>query len=208
VRCYTVPAYAYDDYPADPGGHLVARRNLLFVAGFAHQPNADAAAWFVESVLPLISAKVPDVHLDLVGSNPSEAVKALHGKGVSVSGFVTDEELAQRYAKARVVVAPLRYGAGVKGKVVEALRFGVPCVTTSVGAQGLANSDSFLAAVDDAIAFADHVLTLLDDDSAWQSASAAGQAYVRAHFTEAAQWKVFAVEIEALSQRPLTEDRA
>lgn len=205
VRCYKVPAYAYDDFPSEPAANLADRRGLLFVAGFAHQPNADAAAWFVERVLPLIRAKHPQIHLDLVGSNPSSAVRALHGDGINVTGFVTDEELAERYALARVVVAPLRYGAGVKGKVVEAMRFGVPCVTTTVGAQGLANTESFLAAVDEEEAFAQNVVTLLDDDSSWRTASAAGQAFVQAHFTEAAQWQAFAPEVEAVIKATGTE---
>jgi glycosyltransferase involved in cell wall biosynthesis len=196
VRCYTVPAYAYADVPRDAGANLSERHDLLFVAGFAHQPNADAAAWFVGEVLPLVRRKYPQIHLDLVGSNPSDAVKALHGNGVNVTGFVTDEELAQRYAAARVIVAPLRYGGGVKGKVIEAMHFGVPCVTTSVGAQGLAQTDEFLAADDDASAFASHVIALLDDDVLWCRVSSAGQGFVESHFTEAAQWKMFAPEIE------------
>ena len=200
VRAYAVPAYAYDDFPPDPGANLADRHDLLFVAGFAHQPNVDAAVWFVDNVWPLIRAKHPNIQVDLVGSNPTSAVKALHGDGVRVTGFVSDDELAERYASARVIVAPLRYGAGVKGKVVEAMRFGVPCVTTSVGVQGLANTDSFLAAVDEAAVFAEQVMTLLDDDAAWRGASAAGQVFVQTYFTEAAQWLAFTPEIEPLAR--------
>jgi O-antigen biosynthesis protein len=197
VRSYTVPAYAYDEFPPHPDENLAERHDLIFVAGFAHSPNADAAAWFVQDVLPLISERYPHIRVDLVGSNPSDAVKALHGGSVTVTGFVTDEELAVRYATARVVVAPLRYGAGVKGKVIEAMYFGVPCVTTSAGAQGIAQAEEFLAAADDAAMFAGHVLAYLDDDAAWRKASAAGQAYVRAHFTEEAQWRAFMPEVDA-----------
>jgi GT2 family glycosyltransferase len=199
VHSYTVPAYSYVAAPKDPGANLPQRHDLLFVAGFAHHPNADAAAWFVREVLPLVRQKYPQVCLDLVGSNPSDAVKALHGDGVNVVGFVTDEELALCYAAARVVVAPLRYGGGVKGKVIEAMHFGVPCVTTSVGAQGLAQTGEFLAAQDDAGAFAAQVVALLGDEILWRQVSAAGQTFVESNFTEAAQWKVFAPEIGVLS---------
>ena len=197
VRSYTVPAYAYEEFPQHPDENLFGRHDLIFVAGFAHSPNADAAAWFVHDVFPLIRERYPHIHLDLVGSSPSDAVKALHGGSVTVTGFVTDEELAVRYATARVVVAPLRYGAGVKGKVIEAMYFGVPCVTTSAGAQGLAQIDEFLATADDPATFAEHVLAYLDDDAAWRKVSAAGQAYVRAHFTEEAQWRAFMPEVDA-----------
>jgi GT2 family glycosyltransferase len=202
VHCHTVPAYAWDDFPDDPAGNLGERHDLLFVAGFAHQPNADAAAWFTNEVLPLIRQQHPRVQLALVGSNPSTEVQALRGKDIQVTGFVTDEELAMRYRLARVVVAPLRYGAGVKGKVIEAMRFGVPCVTTAAGAQGLAETAGFLPAVDDAPAFARQVLRLLDDADEWRRVSAAGQAFVRAHFTESAQWQAFAPEMSATPRQP------
>jgi O-antigen biosynthesis protein len=195
VRSHTVPAYAYDSFPEHPAENLHERHGLIFVAGFGHPPNADAAVWFVREVLPFIRKLRPQIQLDLVGSNPSDAVKALHGEGITVTGFVTDEELAARYGSARVVVAPLRYGGGMKGKVIEAMRFGVPCVTTSAGVQGLAHADAFLVATDDAADFAEQVLRYLDDDNAWRQASAAGQDFVRTHFTEAAQWRAFAPEL-------------
>jgi len=195
VRSRTVSAYAYDSFPEQPGENLSERHDLVFVAGFGHPPNADAAEWFAHEVLPLVRESRPHVQLDLVGSNPSDAVKALHGDGITVTGFVTDEELAARYGNARVVVAPLRYGAGIKGKVIEAMRFGVPCVTTSAGVQGLAQTREFLAATDDPVDFARHVLHYLDDDDAWRQASTAGQDFVRANFTELAQWRAFAPEL-------------
>lgn len=195
VRAHTIAAYAFDDFPEQPDANLTDRHDLVFVAGFAHPPNVDAAEWFAHEVLPLIQKRHPQIHLDLVGSNPSDAVKALHGGPVTVTGFVTDEELSARYANARVVVAPLRFGGGMKGKVIEAMRFGVPCVTTSTGVQGLEQTADFLAAADTAEEFAGHVLRLLEDDAAWRRSSAAGQAFVRASFTEDAQWSEFAREL-------------
>ncbi|KRE84956.1 glycosyl hydrolase family 1 [Rhodanobacter sp. Soil772] len=204
VHSHTIAAYAFDDFPEHPDANLANRHDLVFVAGFAHPPNVDAAEWFVREVLPLVRRHRPQIHLDLVGSNPSDEVKALHGDGVTVTGFVTDEELAARYANARVVVAPLRFGGGMKGKVIEAMRFGVPCVTTSAGVQGLEQTVGFLAAADTAEDFAERVLHLLDDDAAWRRNSAAGQAFVRANFTEEAQWSEFAQE---LSWRVAAEER-
>jgi glycosyltransferase involved in cell wall biosynthesis len=195
VRARTVPAYAYDVFPTDPQANLRDREGLVFVAGFSHPPNVDAALWLVREVWPKIRAVYPDVRLDLVGSDPTDTVRALQGDGITVTGFVTDEDLAARYAKARVVLAPLRYGAGVKGKVVEAMRFGVPCVTTSAGVQGLSQAGSVLVAADDPAEFAEQVLRYLKDDAAWRQASAGGLDFVRSHFTEAAQWQAFAQEL-------------
>ncbi|WP_431635811.1 glycosyltransferase [Dyella sp. KULCS107] len=191
VLSITVPAYAYQDLAERPESNLAQRRGLIFVAGFGHPPNADAAAWFVREVLPLIRARCPEIGLDLVGSNPCAEVRALRAAHISVTGFVSDEELAHRYAHARVVVAPLRYGGGMKGKVIEAMRFGVPCVTTSAGIQGLAQASTFLPSSDDPAAFAELVLHLLQDDDEWRRVSAEAQAFVRTRFTETAQWAAF-----------------
>src|SRR5690349_14725518 len=195
VLSLTVPAYAYPDVAEHPDGNLAYRQDLMFVAGFGHPPNADAAAWFVREILPRIQAHHPGVCLDLVGSNPSAEVLALRAPNIDVTGFVSDEELARRYGHVRVVVAPLRYGGGMKGKVIEAMRFGVPCVTTSAGTQGLDRAGAFLPASDDPDAFAGLVLRLLQDDAEWRRVSAEALAFVRAHFTEEAQWAAFAQAI-------------
>ena len=97
-------------------------------------------SWFVHEILPLIRAEVPAAHLSIIGSNPTARVRALAGDGIAMFANVTDAELAAAYDRARVAVVPLRCGAGVKLKVVEALRAGMPLVTTPVGAQGLPGS--------------------------------------------------------------------
>jgi hypothetical protein len=86
--------------------------------------------------------------------------------------------------------------------------FGVPCVTTSAGAQGLGQVDEFLTTADDAAMFSGYVLTYLDDDGAWRKASAGGQAYVRAHFTEEAQWRAFMPEVDASNKVSRSEHRS
>ena len=195
VRAHTVPAYAFDELHDDPARNLHEREGLIFVAGFAHPPNVDAALWFVREVLPRVHQRLPGLHLSLVGSNPSAAVRALQGVHIEVTGFVTDEELARRYARARVVVAPLRFGGGIKGKVIEAMRHGVPCVTTSAGAQGLDACDA-LAVCDAADDFTQRILELIGDDAEWRRRALAGQAFVHAHYTPDAQWQAFARELD------------
>ena len=196
VKTFTIPVYAFDSFADDPAGNLDERRDLVFVAGFGHGPNGDAAVWFVNEVLPLVHAQAPGVHIHLVGSNPTPAVRELAGERVHVTGFVSDEELSGYYERCRVIVAPLRYGGGMKGKVVEAMRFGVPTVTSAAGAQGLAEALDFLAVADDAPAFARHVLRLLDDDQEWVRASQAAQAFARARFSEDALWSIVAEDVD------------
>jgi glycosyltransferase involved in cell wall biosynthesis len=171
--------------------------DLLFVAGFAHAPNVDAAIWFVNDVFPLIRKRHPGIKLYLVGSNPTEGVRELEGGGVHVTGFVSDEALAGYYRTSKVAVAPLRYGGGMKGKVVEAMRFGIPCVTTPAGAQGFSGTSEFLSVAEDAASFATAVLRLLDDEEAWLRASRLSQAFARERFSEDALWEVVAEHIDA-----------
>ena len=195
VHAHTVPAYAFDELHDGSAPNLLEREGLIFVAGFAHSPNVDASLWLVREVLPRVHQRLPGLCLSLVGSNPSADVRALQGAHVEVTGFVTDEELAQRYARVRAAVAPLRFGGGVKGKVIEAMRYGVPCVTTPTGAQGLDACDALLVCttVDD---YVDAILKLHEDDAEWRRRALAGQAFVRAHYTPDAQWQAFACELD------------
>jgi glycosyltransferase involved in cell wall biosynthesis len=159
---------------------------ILFVAGFAHPPNQEAVLWFVDHVLPMVSERVPSARLAIVGSNPSPRVLALADDDISVAANVSDAELREFYRTSRVAVVPLRYGAGVKLKVVEALREGLPLVTTPIGAQGLAGLDKVASICDDPRSFADAVCKLLENDGLWVRQCAAQIAYAAERYTESA----------------------
>jgi GT2 family glycosyltransferase len=160
-------------------------RDIIFVAGFGHPPNEDAAQWFVHDILRLIRAEVPDARLSIIGSNPTGHVQALAGDGIACFADISDAELEAAYERARVAVVPLRCGAGVKLKVVEALRAGVPLVTTPVGAQGLVGLDQVVAVEDDEAAFAAAVVTLLRDDAAWERSSRIQVEFAETRFSRA-----------------------
>jgi O-antigen biosynthesis protein len=161
-------------------------RDLLFVGGFAHPPTEHAVLWFAAEVLPLIRQRLPDARLVVVGSKPGRAVRALAGRTISVFADVDTAELAQHYRAARIAVAPVRYGAGVKLKVVEALRHGTPLVTTPVGAQGLPGLEQVAAIAADPAGLANAACALLTDDALWRSRCAAQIAYATKKFSEAA----------------------
>jgi GT2 family glycosyltransferase len=177
--------------------HLNRRSAVLFVGGFDHLPNVDAAQWFVRDVLPIIRASKPDVEVWLVGSNPKPEVLSLAAVGVTVTGCISDEELNQLYGQARLAIAPLRYGAGVKAKVVEAFAHGLPVVTTGIGAQGLSFAGAAFAQADDAQSFAQAVLALLGDEARWLSMSAEAQAVVRNKFSANALYDILAEDVSA-----------
>src|SRR5262249_38799860 len=149
---------------------LAARRrgSLLFVGGFQHAPNADAVLWFVREVRPRLLRIVPDIEVVLVGSSPPPEIRAfVESIGVRLTGYVPDT--APYLDRAWVSIAPLRYGAGMKGKVGEAMAAGLPVVTTSIGAEGMELEDGVTALVADTPeAFAEAVRRLCTDDALHQ----------------------------------------
>lgn len=115
------------------------RSGLLFVAGFEHAPNVDAALWLVESVMPLVHKRLPEVPLTLVGSQPPRAVERLQRSDVEVTGWVP--EIEPYLNRSRLSLAPLRYGAGVKGKITQSMAAGLPVVATRLAAEGMPIED-------------------------------------------------------------------
>ncbi|SDX72420.1 Glycosyltransferase, GT2 family [Allochromatium warmingii] len=206
----TLPPYAFEQFPANPEANLKQRRDIIFVGGFAHPPNVGGATWFVREVLPLVQHRFPDVHLTLIGSNPKPEVIALGGPAVTVTGFVPDEVLDHYYATARVAIAPLRYGAGIKGKVVESMRHGLPCVTTPAGVQGLDAALSCLSSESEPKAFAERVMELMVDDALWVDRSRAAQRFCRQQFTHDAMWQAIRDDIPAgpLGYQSTLQERA
>ncbi len=183
ARAHAVQPYAFDTFapPRAPS----AGRDILFVAGFGHPPNEDALRWYLTHIHPLVLSHVPDTRLRVIGSDPTAWVRAQAGASVIVDGDVDDATLAAAYASARVSVVPLRAGAGVKMKTVEALKEGLPVVVTPVGAQGLPDLDWIVPVRHDPIGFAAAVCVLLLDDPAWQHANTEQLRYARAHFDRA-----------------------
>jgi GT2 family glycosyltransferase len=169
--------------PVDDGPGETGREGLLFVAGFGHPPNVDAALWLVQEIMPIVWRTLPDLRVSLVGSRPTAAVQALATDRVRVTGWVSDAELDRHYKNSRAAIVPLRIGAGVKLKVVEALRYGLPVVTTPVGAQGLPELSSICDVSSEAEVLAESVVRLISDADGWSRRSMAQRDYVRRYFS-------------------------
>lgn len=171
VVTHVMPAYSFErDLLNDSRVSLASisqRSNtVLFVGGFAHHPNVDGLFWFCKEIAPLLRAAGVSFFLKVVGSRAKEEIFALQCSDIEVLGFVSDEDLGDLYREAALAVAPLRYGAGVKGKVIEAMANGVPVVTTTVGAQGIPDAEQYLHQADSAADFAAAVANTLDDREA------------------------------------------
>ncbi|MCX2731226.1 glycosyltransferase [Saccharopolyspora sp. NFXS83] len=165
----------------DGTAHPRGRRDVLFVGSFDHPPNRDAVLWAAREIMPLVREHCPDAVLHVVGSNPTDEVLALAGDGVDVHGWVQD--LDALYASSRVTLAPLRFGAGVKGKVGESLGLGVPVVGTTLAMEGMhLKPEQDVLIADDAAGLAEAAVQLLTDDATWSRLSAAGKAGIAAQF--------------------------
>ncbi|MGC9962924.1 MAG: glycosyltransferase [Acidimicrobiales bacterium] len=171
LSVHVVPNIHRDEAAGQPFGR---RQGLLFVGSFPHDPNRDAAHWLVEEILPLVHETLPDVPTYIVGSHPTDDIWALAGHGVRVLGWVPD--LGDLYERARLFVAPLRYGAGMKGKVGESLAHGLPVVTTRIGAEGMGLVDETDVLVADGAAdFAAAVVRAYRDEELWTTLAVNGR---------------------------------
>ncbi len=180
-----------DDSPGPDG-----RADMLFVGGMSHAPNLDAVRWFCGDVLPRIRQRLPDAGLHIVGEI-SEAVRAEFSSqpGVTMHGRIA--HLQPLLDSCRLSVAPLRFGAGVKGKVNSAMSHGLPVVATSVAAEGmhLADGRDVLIA-DDGQSFADACIRLFTDDALWRQLSEGGRENIRRHFSREAAAAVLEQALE------------
>ncbi|MGH8589673.1 MAG: glycoside hydrolase family 99-like domain-containing protein [Gammaproteobacteria bacterium] len=184
------------------------RRDLLFVGFFLHRPNADAMAWFGREIWPQLAQRLPDARLRVVGRDPPAEVRALAGPRVDIAGQVPD--LEPLVAASRVMLAPLRYGAGVKGKISLSLSRGLPVVATSVAVEGMGLEDGAEVLIaDGAAAFADAVVRLYEDPALWTRLSDCGLQHARRHLSvEAAARALDTLLAQAgLAPRPLEATR-
>lgn len=169
-----------------PGPGPAQRCDALFVGGWGHHPNQDAIAWLTGEIWSLVRQSRPQARLHLVGDIPADQARQLRLiPGVVVHGRI--DTLEPLMAQCRVSVAPLRVGAGVKGKVNSAMSHGLPVVLTTIAAEGMFIEDGQNALVADTPgAFAAAICRLLGDDALWQSLSEGGRQNVRDHFSPAA----------------------
>lgn len=168
-------------YPDTNG--MKGRQDLIFVGSYRHSPNVDAAHWLAEEIFPLILRQRPDIRLHLVGGDASDAMRALGQRpGIVFHGHVPDLEAL--LDQTRVNLAPLRFGAGVKGKINQSLARGLPMVVTSCAAEGMYLSDGENALIADTPEqFAHAVLRLYEELPLWQQLRAGGLENTRQHFS-------------------------
>lgn len=193
-----IPLNICEPLAEEYAGNLGERKDLLFVGGFRHHPNEDGVLAFLDRCWPLIEARLPECHFHIVGACPPEAVLRRAGERIIVTGWISDADLGALYKRTRLAIAPLRYGGGVKGKVVESVRHHVPLVMTPVAAEGLEAIESCarVACIEpDPGEFASEVVRLYGDDEALRLLSAGSAPFIRTHFSAAAARKILSADL-------------
>ncbi|QIK38908.1 glycosyltransferase [Caldichromatium japonicum] len=165
---------------------FAARDAILFIGGFNHDPNVDAVRYYVAKVLPEVLRSLGPVPTLIVGSRPPPVIQSLHApeRGLHVLGYV--EDVRPLFDRARLSIAPLRYGAGVKGKINQSMAYGVPVVATPLAAEGMALShERDVLIAPDAAAFAECVVRLYRDQELWERLRQGGIANIERYFSSA-----------------------
>ena len=177
------------------------RKDILFVGGFNHAPNEDGVLWFYDNVFPKLLEAYPGLKWYIVGSKPTEKVTALNSKHIIVTGYISDEQLNSYYHSCRMCVAPLRFGAGVKGKVIEAAYNQIPLLTTPIGAEGLSlEEDAFLVCPPDE-SFADQAVALYGDAERLVRLSENCVAFINNNFTSDCARKILEYDMDGRKEQ-------
>ncbi len=183
----------YDVSPVDRSG-------LLFVGSFEHTPNVDAIEWMLAEIWPALRREFPKLTLRIVGAKPPVHLVEIAPEGVTFTGWL--KELDEEYQNARIVIAPLRYGAGVKGKVGQAMAFGVPTVVTQIAAEGMQLTDGFNCLVAETSQdFVTAIGRLVSDDHLWESISRQGLEDVERNFGRTSMDRKIFSMLENVSDR-------
>jgi O-antigen biosynthesis protein len=164
------------------GPGFEARRDILFIGGYQHAPNVEAVLYFIREILPALRRRIPDVRFLVIGSRPPAEIQALACDHIQILGFQKD--IAPYFNACRVMVAPLRFGAGIKGKLGTSFSYGLPVVATSIAAEGMYLEHGREVLIADAPQeFADAVTQLYTDAELWRRMSDAGRQLVRERYS-------------------------
>jgi glycosyltransferase involved in cell wall biosynthesis len=158
----TIPAYLFEN-KQNKERNFENTKDIMFIGGFQHKPNIDGILWYVREIYPVLNERRPDINTYILGSNAPNEVLRLNSEKLIVKGFITDEQLLDYYRNCRLSIVPLRYGAGIKGKIIEAMYNQIPVIITFIGAEGIKGAENFLFIKDDPVAFAEEIINIYDD---------------------------------------------
>ena len=164
------------------------RNHFITIGNFLHEPNYNAVLYLKETIWPLIRKQLPKAELHVFGAYASQKVNQLHNdkEGFLIKGFAEDVNVVMQ--NARVCLAPIRFGAGLKGKLVDAMKNGTPCVTTSIGAEGMfghIEPNGFIE--DNPKLFSNKAIALFQNETIWKAKTANGFDLINQRFNKIKQ---------------------
>jgi len=192
IEARVLPLLAFDRLGAPRSAPTGGQARFLFVAGFGHPPNRDGALWLMRDVLPLLRDRGVAFELQVVGSNAPNELQPYLAPDIRMMGAVSDAELERLYLSSDLALVPLRYGGGVKGKVVEAMRWGLPLITTPAGAQGLTGIEQVVPLCTEAAQFAHEIERVLANPADYERISRDQIEFARSRFSRDAMSAVLA----------------
>lgn len=175
------------------------RNDFVFIGNFLHEPNWDCVKYLSEVIWPLVHLKLPDAKLLVYGAYPSQKVLELHKPKQNFYIMGRAENALDVVKKAKVVLAPIRFGAGIKGKLIEAMQCGTPSVTTSIGAEAMAGNLDWNGFIKDTPKdFVDAAVLLYQEDTLWIQSQENGFEILEKRYKKADFEKEFIMEIDSL----------
>jgi GT2 family glycosyltransferase len=195
------PWYCPPNPPPDSNREFKFRNQIIFIGGMQHTPNQDAIRWFTSEVFPLVKKEVPDAVLTVIGDKAPEDIISLHDdKNICVKGHVEDLTVFLHYSS--LLVAPIRFGAGFKGKIAMAMSHGLPVATTTIGAEGIGLTDGENVLIGDTREqFAKNVISILNDHNLQKELSLNSLKYSEEHWSVEAVNKHLRSDIDSLNTK-------
>jgi len=176
------------------------RQDFVFIGNFIHAPNWDAVLYLKKHIWPLLRKRLPKSVIHIYGGYPSEKVFQLHNKK---EGFLVEgraEEVAEVMQQSKVSLAPLRFGAGLKGKLIDAMNYKTPFVTTSIGAEGMFGTIDFTESIADEVAdFVEKAVNLYTQEELWNTAIAKGEKVIKTRFSKEDYRAIFVERLSYLT---------
>jgi glycosyltransferase involved in cell wall biosynthesis len=182
IKTYYHPVFYYKKFN-EPVTDFDNRNNLLFV-GANHYPNIDAIKWFGKNIMPIVNKNNPNIKLIIAGNLPKNLKEEIKNDNIIFLGKISEEKLEALYKKSKLVVIPLRFGAGVKGKTIEAMYHGLPIVATSFALEGLpGNIENLIKPINNANDFANEILKTYNNDKYNYEISKKINEYIKKYFS-------------------------
>jgi GT2 family glycosyltransferase/glycosyltransferase involved in cell wall biosynthesis len=201
TRVSVWPWYCPPNPPPDSNREFKFRNQIIFIGGMQHTPNQDAIRWFTSEVFPLVKKEVPDAVLTVIGDKAPEDIISLHDdKNICVKGHVEDLTTFLHYSS--LLVAPIRFGAGFKGKIAMAMSHGLPVATTTIGAEGIGLTDGENVLIGDTREqFAKNVINILNDHNLQKELSLNSLKYSEEHWSAEVVNKHLRNDIDSLNTK-------